>query len=61
MNTKSCTSVGDCSQDDNNAYCERDQQLLDTIDWDAPEVSEDERQQLKDVLLKYLRIDTTLE
>ena len=32
VNTKSCTSVGDCSQDDNNAYCERDQQLLDTID-----------------------------
>ena len=37
-------TVGDCSQDD-NAYSERDQQLLDTIGWDEPEVSEDERQQ----------------
>ena len=44
-------TVGDCSQDD-NTYSERDRQLLDTIDWDAPEVSEDERQQLKGVLLK---------
>ena len=40
-------TVGDCSQDD-NAYSERDQQLLDII---APEVSEDEHQQLKGVLL----------
>jgi len=45
-------TVGDCSQDD-NTYSDRHRQLLDTIDWDAPEVSEDERQQLKGVLLKY--------
>ena len=45
-------TVGDCSQDD-NTYSERDRQLLDTIDWDALEVTEDEHQQLKGVLLKY--------
>ena len=44
-------TVGDCSQED-KAYSERDQQLLDTIDWDAPKVSEDEHQQLKCVLPK---------
>ena len=50
-------TVGDCSQDD-NVYSEKDQQLLDTIDWDAPEVSENEHQHLKGVLLKYACVYT---